>query len=232
MGKAFVVVGTDTGAGKTIVSAGLLLSYRSAGVDVGIQKWVSTGDPFGFSQDVDYALAVAGLTRRFFPGITDRHLNPFSFVYPASPHYSAEVHRKEVKIPEIKRLFKDYSSLMEVLIVEGVGGLAVPLTEKVLLIDLIKELDLPVVLVVKNVLGAINHSLLSIEALKGRGIKIIGLVFNDGFGCNMDIKKENIRIITKLGKVRSLGRIPFMENIRDYKVVFDEIRKEIDRRLQ
>ncbi len=114
---------------------------------------------------------------------------------------------------------------------EGIGGIMVPLTERVLLLDLIADLDLPVVLVVKNVLGAINHSLLTIESLRRRGIKMLGLIFNDGFGCNLDIKKDNIRTICRLGKVRLLGRIPFMQDVRDYKVVFDEIRREIDKRL-
>ncbi len=231
MGKSFVVVGTDTGVGKTVVSAGLFLSYRAAGVEAGIQKWVSTGDVFGFSQDVDFILKVSGLSRNFFPGVSDRHLNPFSFVYPASPHYSAKVHRKRISLSMIKLLFKDYVSLMDVLIVEGVGGLLVPLTEKVLLIDLIKDLDLPVLLVIKNTLGAINHSLLTIQALHNRKIKILGLVFNDAFGCNMDIKKDNMKTISRLGKVKVLGHIPFMEDIRDYRVVFDEIRRQIDRKL-
>ncbi len=108
MGKAFIVVGTDTGVGKTIVCAGLFLSYHLSNVDVGIQKWVSTGDPFGFSQDVDFVLRTAGLQREFFPGITNKHLNPFSFIYPASPHYSSQVHRRRIKVSEIKKSFCDY----------------------------------------------------------------------------------------------------------------------------
>ncbi len=231
MGKSFVVVGTDTGVGKTIVSAGLLFSYRVAGMEAGIQKWISTGDISGFSQDVDFILNVAGISRNFFPGISDRHLNPFSFIYPASPHYSSKMHRKRIDLSEIKSLFQEYASLMDILIVEGVGGVLVPLTQKVLLIDVIKDLDLPVLLVVKNTLGAINHSLLTIHVLRSRDIKILGLVFNDGFSCSIDIKKDNIKTISRLGKITVLGQIPFMEDIRDYKVVFDGIRKGIDQRL-
>ncbi len=231
MSKSFVVVGTDTSAGKTVVCAGLFLGFRSLGLDVGIQKWVSTGDPFGFSKDVQFVLDTAGLKRDYFPGITERHLNPYSFVYPASPHFSSRLVSRRIDLKEIRRLWKEYASLMDVLIVEGIGGVMVPLDERHLLVDLIREMRLPVAVVVRNALGAINHSLLTLSALKMRGIKVLGLIFNDAFGCNMDIKKDNVRIIQKLSGVRSLGIVPFMSSIRDYEAVFRDMAKALIKKL-
>ncbi len=231
MPKSFVVVGTDTSAGKTVVCAGLFLGFRALGLDVGIQKWVSTGDPFGFSNDVQFVLDTAGLDRDYFPGISERHLNPYSFVYPASPHFSSRLVSRRIDLKEIRRLWYEYASLMDVLIVEGVGGVMVPLDERHLLIDVIKDMKLPVVVVIRNTLGAINHSLLTVSALKTRGIKVLGLIFNDAFGCNMDIKKDNVGIIQKLSGVKSLGIVPYMSSIRDYESVFKDMAKRLLRRL-
>ncbi len=228
--RSFIVVGTDTGVGKTVVSAGLLFSYIKAGVKAIVQKWVSTGDPFGFSEDVRFCLQLSGIDLDDYPLVNKRLINPYSFVYPASPHFASLKHRKIIRLKDIETAFYELNSLVDLLIVEGVGGVNVPLTEKVLLIDVIARLELPVVLVIKNMLGTINHSLLTIEALHNRGIKIIGLVFNDAYHYNVEVKKDNIRIIKKITRLAVLGQIPYMADIRDYKDVFDNIRREIDKR--
>ena len=231
MGRAFAVVGTDTGVGKTIVCAGLLLSYIKTDRAAIVQKWVSTGDPFGFSEDVKFCLDAAGIDLNYFPLVSKQLVNPYSFVYPASPHYAAKVHRKRIDIRRIKYACQELVSIMDTVIVEGIGGVGVPITERVLLIDLISDFKLPTVVVVKNVLGAINHTLLTVEALRKKEISIIGLIFNDAYECNIDVKKDNVRIIKRITKLKILGQLPYMANLRDYKEVFDKLRREIDKRL-
>ncbi len=232
MGSSFIVLGTDTEVGKTIVCAGLLLAFRVLGFETGVQKWVSTGDRFGFSEDVEFCLRTAGLKKDFFPLIRAEHLNPYSFVYPASPHYASKLAGISIDDARIKRLYQEYKDLMDLLIVEGVGGSLVPLRENLLLLDIVEQLKLPVVLVVKNVLGAINHTLLSIEAIRQRSIPIIGLVYNDAFGCNQDIKADNIKIIKRLSNIPLLGRLPYMNPIRDYLDVFKSIAKGLKKRIK
>ncbi len=232
MGNSFIVLGTDTGVGKTVVCAGLLLAFRAIGLEAGVQKWVSTGDRFGFSEDVEFCLRAARLEKDFFPLIRSEHLNPYSFVYPASPHYASKLAGVSIDSARIKRLYQEYKDLMDLLIVEGVGGTLVPLREDLLLLDLVEQLKLPVVLVVKNVLGAINHTLLSIEAIRQRSIPIIGLLYNDAFGCNQDIKADNIKIIGKLSNLPTIGRMPYMSSVRDYLSVFKSVARVLLKKIK
>ncbi len=230
MKKSFVIVGTDTGVGKTVISAGLFLSFLKKGYRTVVQKWVSTGDVFGFSEDVRFCFDICGIDRisDFFPTLLEEDVNPYSFVYPASPHYSAYVHRKKIDVGKIKRSWRRLNELFDMVIVEGVGGVLVPIKEDILLIDIVRELEIPVVVVIKNVLGGINHSLLTIEAIRRRGIDIVGLVFNDAFDTSMDIKKDNIKTILRYSGERYLGVIPYMSDIKDFLDVFHNITSEIE----
>ena len=170
--RVIFIAGTDTGVGKTFITK--LLARRLTGEDyrVATQKWVETG--------VVKSRAV------------------FSFRLAASPHLAAKAEGQAVKIKKIKTALKKLSKKSDIVIVEGTGGLLVPLTEKKLLIDVVKELKLPVLLVSANRLGAINHTLLSLEALRSRKMKILGVVFNNiSKNENKLILKDNPRIVKK-----------------------------------
>lgn len=170
--KAIFIAGTDTGVGKTVMTK-LVAQYLSAlGHRVAIQKWVETG-----------------VTKS--PAI-------FSFKRPASPHLAAKREGKKINIAKIKSEFKKLARNFDVVVVEGTGGLMVPVTEKVLLIDIVKELKIPVLLVSANRLGTINHTLLSLEALKVRKMKVLGVVFNSiSPKENKLILKDNPEIVKK-----------------------------------
>jgi len=228
--KAFIILGTDTGVGKTVLAAGLLRAYARAGFIAFPQKWVSTGDRFGFSEDMSFALDAADIEKDVL--VSNEVINPYSFVMPASPHFAAKVQNKSISMRAIAEKFSFAKLSSERLVVEGVGGLFVPLNNRVLLIDLVEKLKLPIVLVAKNVLGAINHSLLSIEALRIRKIKIVGIVFNNAFTCPANIKQDNIRVICNLGKVKKLGIMPYMGYIKDHNDVFDSIMLEVEKNLK
>ncbi len=227
--NAFIILGTDTGVGKTILTAGLLRAYVRNGFIAFPQKWVSTGDRFGFSEDVSFALDVAGIGEDILLKRTD--MNPYSFVMPASPHFVAGLTNRRISKAIIKQAFDFASSASERLIVEGVGGALVPFSKKLLLIDLVKEFKLPVVLVVRNIVGAINHSLLTIEALHRRRIKLIGLVFNEAFDCPANVRKDNIETICRIGKTSNLGLMPFMDDVKDYDNIFDSLLEQIEHRV-
>ena len=167
------VAGTDTGVGKTVVTKLLVRSLSLKGYKVATQKWVETG--------VKKSPAI------------------FAFKLAASPHLAAKVEGKTVGIAKIKAELRKLSKQYDFMIVEGTGGLLVPLTGTKLLIDVIKELKIPVLLAAANRLGAINHTLLSIEALKARRMKILGVVFNNiARSENKLILKDNPKIVKKL----------------------------------
>ena len=181
-----VVTGTDTGIGKTVFSAGL------AGA-LGAHYWkpIQAGvDPEGDKE------SVAALS-----GLPASHILPeaYRLATPASPHLAARIDGVEISL--------DRLALPQVdgpLVVEGAGGLMVPISETLLMIDLFAHWRQPVILCVRTGLGTINHSLLSIAALRGRGVQVAGIAFIG------DPHAENERIVPLLGDVPVLGRLPLL----------------------
>lgn len=185
--REYFITGIGTDVGKTIV-ASVLTEALQADYWKPIQAGnVESSDP----------MIVSNLITN---KVTAIHPSAFSFEIPASPHFAAEKEGKNIDIRSIKKpMTKNH------LIVEGAGGLLVPLSKKELVIDLINELKMPVILVVKNYLGAINHTLLSAEALIKRSIPIAGIVFNGGN------RHENIPMIESYTGFKTLGHIPDLE---------------------
>lgn len=215
--KGIFITGTDTGVGKTVVSALLLDFLRSQGIDAGYQKWVSTGSAGG-SPDLDYCLSVAGLPTD--PALLDLQV-PYRLAFPASPHLAAEMAGREVKAGKILAACEAMSLQCEWLLVEGVGGLLVPLHRELLLADLLGRLPLPVLVVARTGLGTLNHTFLTLEALRARNIEILGVVFSDG-GEEPDerIATDNLKTIAEMGRVRVFGRLPRCSSLDAMKEAF------------
>ncbi|PIQ86144.1 MAG: dethiobiotin synthase [Candidatus Omnitrophica bacterium CG11_big_fil_rev_8_21_14_0_20_43_6] len=204
--RGVFVTGTDTGVGKSIVT-GLLAKYlREKGYKVVTQKWVQTGSRF--SADINLHLKIMGVAK----GAIKDHLAcvcPYVFKLPASPHLAAKVEKKKIETAKIKQSFKLLSSNFDFVIVEGIGGALVPVNEKCLVIDIAKELGLPVLVVAQNKLGVINHLLMTVEALKHRKMKILGIIFNNCKGQHKLIVRDNPEIIRKITGEKILGVLPW-----------------------
>ena len=171
----FFVAGTDTGVGKTVVTALLAKQSQDLGLSVVTQKWVQSGDLH--RPDLVIHDDLGGLDLSLTPELAACR-SPYSFSYPASPHLASEMEGVTIQADRIKQAYQTLDAAFEQVIVEGAGGLLVPYSKDGFLIDIVKELELPVVLVIANKLGCLNHSLLSITVLRERGIQIKGLVFN------------------------------------------------------
>jgi dethiobiotin synthetase len=187
MSRKFVVAGTDTDVGKTVFAAGL-----AAALDGCYWKPVQAGLAEG--GDAEIVRRLSGLP-------ADRILpEAYRLTTPASPHLSAEIDGVSI---DTERLLPPNTG--QPLIIEPAGGLMVPLTRKKLQIDLMARWGLPVILCARTTLGTINHSLLSIEALNNRNIPILGMAFIG------DENAESERTICDMGKVRRLGRLPWLD---------------------
>lgn len=181
------VVGTDTDVGKTVFAAGL-----TAALGASYFKPVQAGTDD--TTDTDRVRQLAELPEsRIVPEV-------YRLNTPVSPHWAAEIDGLEIDPDRLQP-----PAGPDPLVVEGAGGLLVPLTRKVLFADVIASWRLPVVLVGRTRLGAINHALLSIEALRSRGIDILGIAFVG------DEIADTQRTITDLSGVRQLGRLPFLD---------------------
>jgi len=204
--KTLFIAGTDTGVGKTFFCAHFLKFLQASGIAAGYQKWVSTGDA-EHPEDLDFCMKIAG------PAVAaDIELQvPFRFSYPASPHLAAELEGKQIDDAVISSAFQAMAKQYELLIVEGVGGLLVPLRRDLLLVDLLGRLRPPVLLVARSGLGTLNHTLLSLEALRSRNIPIVGVVFSDGQKhTDETLIADNMKTIAEIGDIKVFGRLPRM----------------------
>ncbi|OGQ94616.1 MAG: dethiobiotin synthase [Deltaproteobacteria bacterium RIFOXYD12_FULL_57_12] len=203
MGSIFVG-GTDTSVGKTLV-CGLLLAYlRKQGIEAGYQKWVSTGDTTG-AADLDFCLSTAGMTA--VPEEIDLQV-PYRFSFPASPHLAAELEGKTVDPEIIVDRWRRLRARYDILLVEGVGGLLVPLRRDLLLADLLARLVMPTLIVARSGLGTLNHTLLTLEALRTRAVPILGVVFSDAESQeDQMLVADNMRTIAEIGRVEVFGRL-------------------------
>ena len=207
--KAVFITGTDTGVGKTIV-AGLLGRFLlDRGRRAITQKWIETGSD-GFPEDIARHLELMKKKKRDINDYSP-YVSPYTFKFPASPHLAARLERKTISKDKIKKSFLFLKDRFDSVIVEGIGGALVPFNGKGLVMDIAKELDIPVLLVVANKLGCINHTLLTIEAMKRRSMKVIGIIFNNNQSGGKEniISKDNPRIIKKLTGERTLGILPY-----------------------
>jgi dethiobiotin synthetase len=224
--KGIFITGTDTEVGKTTV-CGLLGCYlKNRGYRAITQKWVQTGSK-GFSGDIDLHLKLMGRKRKEINDYLP-YVSAYSFAFPASPHLAAVLEKRVIDAEKIKQSFKFLSRRFEFIIVEGSGGVLVPFNRRNLLIDIARELNLPVLLVAANKLGAINHTLLTVEALRNRNMKIIGIIFNNlSKKVNKIILKDNIRIVRALSGETVLGTLLWVKDKNSLRKAFIPIGKRI-----
>ncbi len=187
MSRVFIVSGTDTGIGKTTAAAMLTLA-----LEADYWKPIQSG-----TEDGTDKATVASLT-----GLPAERFRPEAYVLtePLSPHRSAELDGIEI---DLARLILPQTS--RPLIVEGAGGLLVPIRRDLLQIDLFKTWSAPVILCARTGLGTINHTLLSIEALRARSMTLHGILFIG------DDNADNMRTIAEISGARVLGRLPWLE---------------------
>ena len=209
--KGFFVTGTDTGIGKTVLSALLV-----AALDGVYWKPVQTGVMEGTDRE----------SVRVWAGVSEEQLFPerYQFDPPVSPHLAARLAGVRISLDTIEfpALATDPSRLDSTWIVEGAGGAMVPLNERDLMVDLMRHLGLPVVVAARTALGTINHTLLTLSALRAGGLTVRGVVM---------IGAENIEnrcAIEKYGSASVIGHIPILERI-DRAALLDVFAGRFDR---
>lgn len=176
MSKTVFISGIDTDAGKSIVTGLMALSLKHKGVNVITQKFVQTGNTTS-SEDIEKHREIMGVES--YSVDTDRTTCPIIFTYPCSPHLAAEIDNTTIDVDLITNATKKLEGQFEKVLLEGAGGLYVPLSREYYTIDYVQEHKLPLILVTSSKLGSINHTLMSLELCKNRGINVVGLVYNE-----------------------------------------------------
>lgn len=167
--------GIDTDAGKSYATGYLAKCLNDNGKRTITQKFIQTGNT-GHSEDIDLHRKIMGTG--YTPEDRDFLTMPEIFSYPASPLLASRIDKRKIDFDKINAATRQLSSLYDIVLVEGAGGLMVPLTETMLTIDFIKESSYPLVFVTSGKLGSVNHTLLSFEAIERRGIEIAAVMYN------------------------------------------------------
>ena len=194
------MTGTDTEIGKTAITAGLAAVLKRRGINAGVMKPISAG-----------GRADAKLLRR--AARSDQPLDTINPIYlrdPLSPNIAARREEKILDLAPVFDAFNHISKIHDYLLVEGVGGLLVPITDDFLVADLAARLDLPLLIVARAALGTINHTLLTIEAARARGLQINSVIYNTLSAGSSDVSAQmSPEVVTRISGVPSSGTIPY-----------------------
>ena len=204
--RGFFVTGTDTGVGKTVISAGLTRALVGRGLRVAVMKPVASGSdatPAGLrNSDALALMAAANVTAPY------EVVNPYCFLPPVSPHIAAREARVAIDLALLRERFQSLAAAADCVIVEGAGGWLAPIGDSAAMADLAAALGLPVLLVIGLRLGCLNHALLTRESLDARGAVFAGWIANAIEPC-FERAAENLATLTsRLGK--PLARVAFL----------------------
>jgi dethiobiotin synthetase len=206
------ITATDTGVGKTVVTAALALALRKRGCSVGVMKPVETGVRGETESDAD-RLKRAALAQDDLALI-----RPYVFRRPVAPLDAARLSRKPISLSVIQRAFRTIRSRHELLLVEGVGGLHVPLTRTVDVLDLIAQLQMSAVVVGRAGLGGVNHAMLTLNALHRRKIPVVALVLNctssSGAAGVREQERSTVRLLRQLAGLPVIGPLPYRSALK------------------
>ncbi|MDH5569925.1 MAG: dethiobiotin synthase [Nitrosopumilus sp.] len=208
--NSFFITGTDTDVGKTYVTAGLAVTLRKMGINVGVMKPFAAGTAQrnGFkSEDVEILSNAAKVDD------PESLVNPQFFPIPASPYTAYKKLKIKPKVSTVLTNFKKLSKLHDLILVEGMGGLMTPILKNYSIASLIKDMNIPTVIVTSSRIGTVNHTLMTCIMCKKYKIPIKGIIINnfeDGYSVPQ-LKKD----LEDLTGVKVLGSIPFIKNMSD-----------------
>jgi len=208
--QGLFITGTDTGVGKTVVTAAILAWLRHQGLKTGVMKPLETG--------VDRECSSAANSDALFLmecGDIEDDLSevcPIRLKPAASPYQAALIENRTIEPEKIVSAYRNLADKYDWMLVEGIGGVQVPITRDYRVVDLMRDLGLPAVVVTRYPLGTLNHTVLTLDALKQNGIPVKGIIFNRTRSGELDaIEQDQPRLIEALSGTEVLGEFPFID---------------------
>lgn len=224
MSKGLFVTATDTEVGKTFISGAITAALRERGIKTGVVKPVASGCVTGMngqlvSEDANFLMAAAGM------GEERRHeVNPVCLEPALTPAVAAEECGITIDVAKLNSACRHMLENSEVTVVEGVGGITAPIWQDYLVADMIEELGLPAVLVVRPNLGTINHTVLTAAYAKQRGIKLVGIIVNRWDEDKVTLlETSNVAYIERLTGLPVLGKFPSVPVVQEDQVSMREL---------
>ena len=223
--KSLFITGTDTDVGKTYITAGLGVTFRKMGIDVGVMK------PFaaGRAQKKGYKSEDIVIISRAAQACDPENLvNPQFFPIPASPYTAWKNLKTKPKISTILSSFKKLTKLHDMILVEGMGGIMTPILKDYYVTNLIKEMKIPTVIVTRSKVGTVNHTIMTCKMCEKYKIPVKGIIINN-FNAGYPVK-ELTRDLQNLTGVKVLGSIPFIKDMSNASL-YRIFKKNIDLKL-
>ncbi|GAB6099348.1 dethiobiotin synthase [Halanaerocella petrolearia] len=213
MSRGIFITGTDTDIGKTVVTTGLTAALRQQGYDLGVMKPFQSGaieeDNKLLAPDIEFVLEHISLEADY------DLMNPIRLKHPLAPSVAAKEEDVKIDLKQVTSAYQQLQRKYQGLVVEGAGGLMVPLAEEFLIPDLVKMLDLPVVIVARPNLGTINHTVLTVKLARQLGLDVLGVIIN-GYPEETGVVEEtNPDIISELAEVPILGIVPYIDDLEE-----------------
>jgi dethiobiotin synthetase len=205
--RGLFITGTDTGVGKTLVAGGIARILSQDGLQVGVFKPVASGCTHQYeglvNADSDFLRMCSGCDFELSV------INPVGFITPAAPVVCQERERRRVDFGAVAAAYEKICAESEVMIVEGIGGVRVPISGDVDVLEMMKWFALPVVVVSRPSLGTINHTLLTIDAVRDAGLELLGVVINGYDALSATVAEETVAdVIEEYGDVDILSIVP------------------------
>ncbi|MEK0360636.1 MAG: dethiobiotin synthase [Nitrosopumilus sp.] len=208
--KSLFIAGTDTDVGKTYIAAGLAVTFRNMGIDVGVMKPFAAGRAQKKGYKSEDIVILSKAAKACDP---EKLVNPQFFKIPASPYTAWKTLKTKPKISIILSSFKKLTKLHDMILVEGMGGIMTPILKDYYITNLIKEMKIPAVIVTRSKIGTVNHTIMTCKMCEKYKIPVKGIIinnFDDGYPIP-ELKRD----LQNLTGIKVLGSIPFIKNMSD-----------------
>jgi dethiobiotin synthetase len=224
MTKGFFVTGTDTGVGKTIIAAALIKAAGIAGIRACGMKPIETGCKKtggmrrgGHADKNESLIRPDGMFLKKIAGMEESVdlITPICFESPLAPLSASNIEKKRIEMAKIKKSFARLANNYDAIIVEGIGGLLVPIKKEYFILDLARDLGLPLIIVSRPGLGTINHTMLTVNYALKEGLTVAGIIINYSHPPERDLaEKTNPEVIKQVSPVPLIGIFPYLRDLQ------------------
>lgn len=236
--RGFFITGTDTGVGKTIITAALIKAAKFLGLSACGMKPIETGclkSKFKVKSSKlkvkeEVLIPSDGMFLKEIAGMNDSMdlVNPIRFQNPLAPFPASEIEGVPVEIDKIKKAYSELSKKYDAVFVEGIGGLLVPIKKDYTVLDLARDFSLPIIVVARPGLGTINHTMLTVNYAIREGLTVAGIIINHSQPPEGSLAEEtNPEVIRQLSTVPLLGIFPYLDKL-DADIIEEAAKKTLD----
>lgn len=223
--KSYFITGTDTGVGKTVITAAIAACLKKRGIDIGVMKPIASGTPrkTGFrSSDVSLLHESSGIKD------SEEMINPIFLPLPTSPYDATKILNLSIDMPIVFEKFQTLMKAHQMLLVEGIGGIMTPITRNFFVADMIKAMGLETIIVTRSTLGTLNQTIMTFKMCKEYKIPVKGLIVNYFDEKGTSAERNAPTTLYELTGLPLLGIIPFVRDYQKIDTMIGAVEKALD----